>query len=334
MYMKISQNLVLCTCFLFLMGAKAQDAQFSQFYAAPVLTNPAATGAAVCGRYQAARFGLNYSKQLIGAAYPSKLMAASWDQRIGCYHSGIGIVVLNDVAFRGFVKNRTVAASYSYMIPFNRNRLFMRFGVQGAFSFRTLSFDRIIFDGPPINFYFPNGEEKPSKTIHYPNLNAGWLLYNKKFFVGIAVHNILTPNWSFYNSYKDNIRVRYTLHAGREIPLSKCGKNEECKYTFSPNLIMMNQGEAMQFNLGFNSKINHLILGSYFKQTLSKFNSNNAVSVLLGYRKNDMQCLYSLDFPTSQSRSMVGLAHEVSLSFNLSLPPTRKPHIPTRTPEF
>lgn len=334
MYMKIRQNLVLCTCFLFLLGAKAQDAQFSQFYATPVFTNPAATGAALHDRFRVARFGLNFSKQQVGTETPRRLLAASWDQPIRGGHSGLGAVILDDIAYSGFVKNRTVAASYSFMFPLNRHRLFMRFGVQGSLSFRSLDLDRFVFDITPVSIFVPPGEAKVSKTIHYPNFNAGWLIYNSRFFAGIAAHNILTPNWSFYKGYKDVIQTRFSLHAGKEFPLSKCGKKAQCKNSIVPNLILMKQGETAQLNFGCNANLNHLILGTYFKQTFAQYNANDAVSLLLGFRKNRFQCGYSFDFPVSQGRSVTGVSHEISLNFNLCLPPGARSHRPLINPEF
>ena len=70
--------LVICCCILFAQIVQAQDIHFSQFYAAPMLTNPANTG----NFTGSVRLGLNYRDQWGSVTVPYKTFSAYADAGI------------------------------------------------------------------------------------------------------------------------------------------------------------------------------------------------------------------------------------------------------------
>src|ERR1700761_772165 len=82
--------LVLATC---LFNLKAQDPQFTQFYANPLYLNPAFAGTARCPR-----IAMNYRNQWPnlgqGASYVT--YSASYDMHVNALAGGIGVLVTTD----------------------------------------------------------------------------------------------------------------------------------------------------------------------------------------------------------------------------------------------
>ena len=73
------------------MELKAQDPQFSQFYAAPLYINPAFTGAS-----QFTRFGVNYRSQWPNLDASFETFSFYADHFVEKYNSGIGLILTTD----------------------------------------------------------------------------------------------------------------------------------------------------------------------------------------------------------------------------------------------
>ena len=93
---------------LFTQTANAQDPELSQYYAAPVYTNPAMAGTAVCNYGAAGRVALNYRNQWPGLPGTFRSFAASWDQHIPSIGGGLGAMVFTDIAGSGLLTTTTV----------------------------------------------------------------------------------------------------------------------------------------------------------------------------------------------------------------------------------
>jgi type IX secretion system PorP/SprF family membrane protein len=323
--------------FLSVISIKAQDPELTQFYAAPVYTNPALAGSAVCNFGAAGRVALNYRNQWPGLPGTFRSFAASWDQHIASVGGGLGAMVFHDVAGSGLLTTTTVSGVYSYLLPLNRNKLFMRFGLQGAYSFKSINFNRLKFSDqivPTQGFVNPTAEQVPSQNIGYPNFNAGWIMYSSKFYMGVAAHNIIEPNWSFYQNPNEVLPRRYTVHTGAVIPLSKSRFRQEDDATFSPNALFMMQRNFSQLNIGFYANKGPLVSGLWFRQTFGNYKNADAIMMLIGFRKNRFKFGYSYDFTVSDGRSAIPSSHEVSATIDWCVPPGSKPFRPLKCPEF
>jgi type IX secretion system PorP/SprF family membrane protein len=329
-------SLILIGC-TFISGAKAQDPELTQFYAAPVYTNPALAGSAVCNYGAAGRVALNYRNQWPGLPGTFRSFCASWDQHMPAIGGGLGAMIFHDVAGSGLLTTTTVSGVYSYLIPLNRGKTFMRFGLQGSFAFKSLNFNRLKFADqilPTQGFVLPTGEQQPSANITYPNFNAGWIVYTSKLYFGLAAHNVIEPNWSFYKNPNEVLPRRYTVHTGAVIPLTKGRYRQDDAATFSPNALFMMQRNFTQLNLGFYANKGPLVSGLWFRQTFGQFKNSDAIIMLIGFRKNRFKFGYSYDFTVSDGRSAIPSSHEVSATIDWCVPPGRKPFKPLRCPEF
>jgi len=183
----------------------------------------------------------------------------------------------------------------------------------------------------PQGFGVGSSEQKPSENISYPNFNAGWIMYNSKFYLGFAAHNITEPNWSFYKNPDEVLPRRYTVHAGGVIKISKSRYEEN---TFSPNALFMMQRNFTQLNLGFYANKGPLVTGLWFRQTFGNYKNSDAIIMLVGFRKDRFKFGYSYDFTVSDGRSAIPASHEVSATIDWCVPPGGKPFKPIKCPEF
>lgn len=315
---------------------KAQDPELTQFYAAPVYTNPALAGSAVCDAGAAGRMSLNYRNQWPSLPGTFRSLCASWDQHIPTVGGGVGAMIFHDVAGSGLLTSTSISGVYSYLLPLGngRNRAFLRIGLQGSVTFRSLDFNRLKFGDqilPTQGFALPTGEQKPQSSVTYPNFNGGAVLYNSTFYGGFALHNIIEPTWSFYNNPDEVLPMRYTVHGGAVIKLSKSRYE---KNTISPNALFMMQRNFTQLNMGFYVNKGPLVTGLWFRQTFGNFKTSDAIIMLVGFRKDRFKFGYSYDFTVSDGRTAIPSSHEVSATIDWCVPPGSKPFKPLKCPEF
>ncbi|MFA7379558.1 MAG: type IX secretion system membrane protein PorP/SprF [Bacteroidia bacterium] len=285
--------------------AKAQDPEFTQFFASPVYTNPAFAGTSGGGRIV-----LNYRNQWPALPGTFRTFAGSYDEQFAGIGGGLGIIAMQDVAGQGMLKTTTAAGVYSYEIPVTRH-FTMRAGIQAQFFQRSIDFDKLRWGDqivPRRGFVNLTKEAPPNNSIAIPNFSAGILGYTNTFYFGAAVHNMTEPNQSFYKTPGEasNLPRRYTAHAGMTIPLTKSRYNES---SISPNILFMRQKEFTQVNLGFYINKGPLVTGLWFRQTAP---NSDAMMVLVGFRKDKFKFGYSYDLTISEGRSALTGSHEIS----------------------
>ncbi len=318
---------------IFTSQINAQDPEFTQFYAAPIYTNPAMAGSAVCNNGMAGRLAINYRNQWPSLKGTYQTVNASWDQHFNSVGGGLGAMITRDVAGSGLLTSTTVSAVYSYVIPVNRN-FFFRTGLQASMVQKSLDFSKLTFAdqiNPTQGFVYNSAEPRPSQSIFFPNFGAGILGYSKNFYAGFAMHNIIEPNQSFYQSQDGTLPRRYTAHTGVMIPLEK-RRNPEA--FISPNLLFMMQQNFTQLNFGFYVNKGPLVSGLWFRQTMGQFGNSDAIIVLLGFRKDRLKFGYSYDITVSSARPAAQGSHEVSLAVDWCLGTRPGGFKPIKCPEF
>ena len=82
--------------FVFTVDANAQDPEFTQFYAAPVYTNPAMAGTGSCNG--GGRVVLNYRNQWPSLPGTFITTSASYDQHFDNIGGGVSLLLLDDRA--------------------------------------------------------------------------------------------------------------------------------------------------------------------------------------------------------------------------------------------
>jgi type IX secretion system PorP/SprF family membrane protein len=117
-------SIILTIIIFFSNVLKAQDAEFSQFYANPLYLNPALAGADICKRAI-----LNYRNQWPNMTSQYISYNASYDQYAPKLHGGIGVLMNLDDAGGGILRTFQASLMYSYTLRV-ANDLFFNMAMQ------------------------------------------------------------------------------------------------------------------------------------------------------------------------------------------------------------
>ena len=310
-YIGISSTLLLSNL------AYAQDPQFSQFYANPLYTNPA-----FAGTTNGIRFSTTVRDQYTALNNEYRTALASFDANINSLNGGLGMTVMSDQAGDGRLTNNVVSGIYSYHTQLSR-KLSFRAGIQASIVQKTYDFSKFKFGDQiddRLGFVNATAERVGMDKRIFPNFSTGFLFYTDQIYGGVAVHNIIEPNQSFYfaNSSDNQFKLprRYTAHMGGIIYLTHQRNTDERIY-ISPNVIYMQQRNFNQLNLGFYLKRNNLIVGGWLRQTSS---NTDAIIGLIGFKFNKLRIGYSFDATVSGARSATTGSHEISLAYDFRSP--------------
>ena len=162
-------------------GVKAQDPEFTQFYANPLYLNPAFAGSSRCPRMV-----MNYRNQWPGINKTYITYSASYDQHVDALAGGFGVIVMNDQAGDGTINTTNASVIYSYYLPVT-NTFSVKAGVQAAFAQKSVDWSKLTF-GDMIDNKFGftqlTSETNPNRSVTNVDFSAGLLGYSSSFFIG------------------------------------------------------------------------------------------------------------------------------------------------------
>lgn len=292
--------------------ASAQDPIFSQFFSTPMQINPA-----FAGNTLAPRVALAYRDQWRNFNNAFSTAALTYDQFLPFINSGIGISLLSDRAGNNIYQKNSLGLNYAYRLEVSNNT-FIKIGLEAGATQSTVDWDRLVFldQLDPVGGLVGGTQEvRPtnlSKT--YFDISSGMLLYNPDFYVGLSVKHLNTPDESYFNNNSNlntGLPMRYTLHAGTQIPLD--GRNKRKSTTFiSPNILLVKQGAFAQVNVGANIGFGAVFAGAWYRNT---FRNSDAVIAQVGFQKGIFKVGYSHDITVNGLPNTWG-AHELTMVFN------------------
>lgn len=295
---------------------RAQDPVFSQFYATPLLLNPAFAGTTF-----APRISMSYRNEWpsfadAGIAYST--YAASYEQFIPQANSGIGLMLMTDNAGDGLLKMTNVMATYAYRIAVNDD-FQLKLGIEAGFRQYNLDWDKLVFldQIDPIN-----GPVSPTNEIQPDALNntifdagAGLLAYSGQFYGGVSLHHLTTPNEGFLNvndGLVEGLPLRLSMHAGAQFIVKEGNKRRPASF-ISPNILYLKQGDQGQVNVGAYYNLGLVFAGGWYRHA---FGNPDAAIAMVGVTYDILKIGYSYDF-TLSSLAPTGGSHEISVVINL-----------------
>lgn len=302
------------SCFSFI--AKAQDMQFTQFNAAPLYLNPGFTGSTIEHRFIA-----NYRNQWTAISGHYNNMLFSYDYNLAEFNSGIGLIVGQERAGVSPLTTTQIGALYAYRFQL-KEKIWIQPGLKFNLIRTSLDYSDLVFndqlytDGTTI-------ESFNLENTSYLDLGSGVLVYNDKFWAGLAFNHINQPNQSLTNN-ESPLYMKFSAHGGYKHTLVDGEKRNAAKY----------------FNLAFHYKAQHkfdqLDLGAYYTQEPFVFGvwyrgipllksyegvlNNDAVAIILGYTFVDMNMSvgYSYDATISKLAANSAGSHEISLIYEIA----------------
>ena len=276
-------------------NCSAQDIHFSQFTMTPLLLDPS----------QAGKFGgddraiLNYRDQWRSVVSPYKTYGFSYDMGFNRQHQrdnffGLGVSAYSDKAGDINLGSTILNVSLAYHIRLNKDN-YLSAGAKGGFMQRSVDdsqfrFDNQ-FDGSGHNETYASGELIANNSFFAPDFSAG-LSYsygtitnnvisnngfdNTKINVGLAVHNVSNPNYSFLDKGNENLYFRYVFHANTSFGVR------------GSNMALQPSGF-----IAFQQNATDIVIGTFFRYNLkekskfTKFSNGAAFSVGAHYRVLD-----------------------------------------------
>lgn len=303
-------------------GLKAQDPQFSQYYAAPLYLNPAFTGTT-----QDHRFIANYRNQWPNAARGFVTYAFSYDYNLYNYNSGIGFLATVDQAGTAGMKSSQFNFLYSYKWNIS-SKWVISAGLNFGYAFRSIDLNKLIFGD---QLQFDSDGNVPSDdpaifnlgTSSYFDFNSGVLAYNKNFWFGFSASHLNTPNRSLLDQ-ESVIPIKTSFHGGVRIPLYVGPFKKENISVLSPSFVYKRQGQFDQLDLGLYFLYDPVVIGLWYRgipiqQNVKDNISHDAVVVVLGFQFEKMEVAYSYDFTVSELGPISGGTHEVALKYKLGI---------------
>lgn len=289
---------------LSLSDMRAQDPQFSQFYANTLYLNPAFAGTAICGR-----LNLNFRDQWPAIHGTYVTYSASYDQHINNF-GGLGLLITSDNAARGTMITNRAGLMYAYQQNIRQEVSFSA-ALQLDIEQKSLSNGGQLFGdridpkyGPTDNY----GEIVPSTTVTYPDFSAGAIVYGNLYHVGFSAHHLLKPNQSFMNG-QSLLPTKYTAHAGLIIPLDENKPRYARSGSYiSPQIIYQQQQDFTELNLGFYAKKGPITGGLWYR-------TRDAIIVSVGVQKNAFRFAYSYDVTLSKLGFSTLGSHELSAGY-------------------
>ncbi|MDR0438014.1 MAG: type IX secretion system membrane protein PorP/SprF [Bacteroidales bacterium] len=312
------------------LSLSAQDAIFSQFYAAPLYINPALAGANKCGRFSA-----NYRNQWAAIPGAFSCINASFDKHIRELSGAIGVIVTNVREGNGAYSTTDIGAIYSYNLQVN-DVFSIKLAAQASFVNRHIDWSNLTFADQYIEMLannsanlseFPTGEQFPDKPAskNYADFSTGIVGYSENFYAGFAIHHLSRPDEGF-NGGMARLPMKFTVHAGAVIDLVPKQRRFRAPNapTLSPNIIYQQQGAAQYLNYGLyaTNLVQFMVFGVWYRQTIA-FDQPESLTFLIGFQHNSLRVGYSYDLALNQIVGAWGGSHELSVGYNLACSPPK-----------
>ncbi len=276
---------------------KGQDIHFSQFYAAPLMLNPALTGQ-FPGDYRA---GIQYRDQYRSIPVPYQTFEGFFDTRLPFgsmkQQFSAGLWILNDQAGDGNLSSNKTFATFSFNQNLG-NGFWAGVGIGAGFIQKKLDYSALVFDDQWTQSGFDPGvstaEPAGQQPLKYPDMQAGILISyeadkDRVFYGGISLNHLLKPKESFISS-GNRLDFRWTVNAGGHFLINDF-------LAIDPALIYMNQDKASEWIIGANAAylpanlpVESLILGLWGRASGDIISSVGAdyhrVRLLISYDLN------------------------------------------------
>ena len=311
--------LLACTALLLCVQGRAQDFQFSQFYAAPLYLNPALTGIS-----QETRMGSVYRRQWPGLDYQFTAVTAYLDHYSFDYKSGVGLSLSS--FSEEFLKLNTtdISGYYAYKLQFSERANF-QLGTQISYIQKRGTLENLLF-GDQIDVF--NQTTLPSSAdavgglepFSYFSVGLGGVLTWDKLWVGFSGHHLNRPNSAFYvRDGQSQHWPKYSIQAGYTIPLEEPEFWEEGSGKFIHLMANYKRQGPFQFvDAGLQVLLNQLVVGGGFRSLpiQSDLPKRESVIGLFGLNlSSGLAVGYSYDYPISDVGSQTLGSHELSLRY-------------------
>ena len=330
--------LSLFAAILFFTTAKAQDPQFSQFYASAQYMNPAFAGASLEGSA-----GITYRNQWPAIDASFATMVGFLDYYIEDYNSGVGLLLSYDRQGLSGIRATQVGLQYAYQL-YITDWLTFRPGFQVSFNNGHVNYNDLIFPDQidPISGGVTGGSGEnlgAGLSKNYIDLSAGGLMFTESSWIGLAVHHLNTPNYALIDDgIQSDLPMKWSIHGGHRFNLGSgtIGQgllSRQQERSLTPTFQYKRQDVFRQLDLGLYLTLEPIIFGTWYRglpnKNIEGYKQSDALIFLLGFVKkgesDKLNMGYSYDVTISELGTQSGGAHEFSLVYTWAVGNPRKP---------
>jgi len=310
-------------------AVNAQDIHFSQFYASPLLLNPANTGN-YDGDWRIINNDRTQWRSITVTPYNTIAIGGDMQYYIHNEKFSAGLIFVNDKSGTlGLTTNQAIfTGAWHKIIKNNSFHIGIQAGVMMvSFDSKDLTFpydynsDAGLYSSGYGNQIYGTDAYNFGNRIYVPIVNAG-IIWNRRFRnympeFGLAFNNINTPNESFDPQVKQPLNIRQNYHAACHFYLTQ-------KVTITPRILYSRETTVLEELYGGNISykipankfnLNSLMFGTYIRDTFSQ--QADAAIFIFGanIHKIDIGISYDINVSNLQLASNYRGAFEISLVY-------------------
>ena len=306
---------------------EAQDSRFSQFYAAPLYTNPGFTGATI-----EHRFSMNYRHQWPNIPGAFDAYHAAYDYNAAEINSGFGVLFNREDAGSFGLTTNQISLSYAYRFRLNR-KTYLAPGIKFGYVSRGVDFGKLIFNDQleSNSAATLDVDAFTDRNVNYVNIDFGGLLYSENYWVGISARHLNKPNQTLLGDNSvAQLPITYNFQAGYKFMLSGPTIKHRSAKDITAAILYEAQEKYDQLDLGLYYNHEPFVFGFWYRglplikryeDNLNTVRQNNdAIIILVGYSVPDrnLRIGYSYDITISRLATNTAGAHEISLVYEVA----------------
>jgi len=290
----------------------SQDAVFSQYYAAPIKTNPAFTGLT-----HLPLINVNYRNQWPGFHKAYVTYNVGYSQFFEHAHSGVGFYAQADNAGDGLFVTSEFKGLYAYQLEPTKD-IYLKLGVEVGVISNSVGWEKLLFSDQIDPRYGAGGttsEEIASHTKTFLDIGSGILLYNKKFYAGFAMSHLNTPNNQLLDvsqNLYEGLPIRFNVQVGGQLSLSRHTASAD-KFYLAPNIGWFKQADFHQLDFDVFLGFGRFFAGLGYRHAQS---NTDAAKVSVGLAEGIFKIGYSYDYTLSELTNASAGGHEISIILN------------------
>lgn len=296
----------------------AQDPQISQFYAAPTMLAPS-----MAGTTMGSRLGLNFRDQWPAIPGAFVTYSLAFDHFFSQTNSGFGVFFIRDKAGTGNLSTTNTGMQYSYKISASKT-VEVRPGLQLYYTQRSADFyrhtfsDQISFSGiAPVTT-----ETSPFEKIGYIDIATSVFAYSEQYWGGLVFDHLVKPNQSLFGGLSE-VPVLFKFFGGKKFIIQQSIGNYT-EESIIATFLYKSQGKYDQFDIGAYWNKFSLVAGFWYrglpgiKAYEKGYGNSDAITVLIGYKWEELKIGYSYDFTISKLVNSTHGSHEFSLNYEFN----------------
>ena len=288
----------------------AQDPQYSQYYASPLLIAPSFAGNSL-----GSRAFVSYRDQWAKLPGSFVTYSVAVDNNFYALNSGFGIVAVRDVAGSAKLGTTSLAALYSYRFNVGDDWK-IRPGLGFSFSQRGLNYGSTRWnDQISVTGVDNTTIEQPNAPYNYFDATSSVVVYNRTMWFGLCAEHLLRPNLSFAR-LNSRLPVTFLQFGGVNFPMSnRVGKTSE---VVTLNYLLRASQIYRQFDIGVNWYHAPLLLGFAWRGLPVESETIDCLIFTVGFAFNNIAFGYSYDYTISDLGAASGGSHEITLSIGFN----------------